>query len=790
MALPGEIDLESIRSSLGSPLLVHLVYNRVRGDSRVLKAARTTRLFGISTLILGTTPGEAEYFALEGIPVLLLSTRDMPDVQSESEGQAGPVPSWAEESPELVDLTRFVEAALNDLAPAGIHVHDTSPLPAAVGYSTGAKSAGRRVKVLYDAHEAVVIIAQEHPESDTSRSARRARTAARIEQELIGSADQVMTVSAPISSLMAEHYSLTQRPQVVINAPSKLRDEEGPSLRDVIGLASGIPLAVYSGHLSANRRLDSVVEALVRVPDLHLAIVTIGRSPLQVQLARQARLLGISDRVHFAGYVPPGQITNYLSSADFGICLYADETRFDYSLPTKMYEYVHAGLPFVSSPNATILKAVKSWGVGVAAPADDSRVLARALGRMSKAHDEFAAKIDEELLEKTSWESQEPLLGRIYGRMVGLGPDLTMQVREVVHSQELSSLPNPRHAMTHVGIGPANYASQANEWARSIRIHLGLRASSFGPVSRLSREPDRKWPNVSRMSLPELGRFAGTTIETYSHILVDAFLSPLGGFQGANVRNDIATLRANDIRVGLIAHGSEIRDPDRHRAEYSFSYFNNAPDEWVDRIRAIVHENASIARSFGGPMFVSTPDLLLDLPTAQWLPLVLADPKAWVSPPAFEHSGPVRVMHHPSRAIPPVKGTHYIMPVLETLAAEGLIEVIAPAEHVAPSMMPDLMRSADVVVDQIQTGAYGLTAVEAMASGRLVVGYLGEHVRAQVDVEIPLVDGSPEDFESVMRQIVKDRDASRAMAAQGPHYVEAIHDGRRSAAILESFVKS
>jgi glycosyltransferase involved in cell wall biosynthesis len=93
-------------------------------------------------------------------------------------------------------------------------------------------------------------------------------------------------------------------------------EEFAPALtadRHKLGLPKGVTLALFAGDIRTNRKnLDTVLKALVNVPNLHLAVVgNADRSPYP-QLANQ---LGLSDRVHFLGF--RRDIAEIMKAVDF-----------------------------------------------------------------------------------------------------------------------------------------------------------------------------------------------------------------------------------------------------------------------------------------------------------------------------------------------------------------------------------------------------------------------------------------------------------------------------------------
>ena len=116
--------------------------------------------------------------------------------------------------------------------------------------------------------------------------------------------------------------------------------------------------------------------------------------------------------------------------------------------------------------------------------------------------------------------------------------------------------------------------------------------------------------------------------------------------------------------------------------------------------------------------------------------------------------------------------------------------MVQAPDLVPPEAMPHLMSKTDVLVDQIQTGTFGVACVEAMWAGRVVVGGMAPDVRALCPTVVPVIDATPQDFEAVMRELVRDRDELPAIAEAGRAYAHEFHDGRRAAEVLRAFVES
>jgi glycosyltransferase involved in cell wall biosynthesis len=162
---------------------------------------------------------------------------------------------------------------------------------------------------------------------------------------------------------------------------------------------------------------------------------------------------------------------------------------------------------------------------------------------------------------------------------------------------------------------------------------------------------------------------------------------------------------------------------------------------------------------------------------ARWIP------EAEVVPPGIDLSaiepvpprtdGRLRVAHAAlSRRR---KGTELIVAACEELGVE--LDVI---ENVRHDEVGGRIAAADIVVDQLNSGWYGLFAIEAMAYGKPVVGYIREQAAARTaeafGIELPIVRTTKETLARDLRSLVQSGEERVVRGAAGRSYVERVHD--------------
>lgn len=365
-------------------------------------------------------------------------------------------------------------------------------------------------------------------------------------------------------------------------------------------------------------------------------------------------------------------------------------------------------------------------------------------------------------------------VGRVAARRLG-----TPEPRGTVPATTFDDRP------LRVLIAPVNYSGQGRAWAHALESRqpdISARNMAVDVPGGFSFDADLVVPVATYHNDSDWQTRQFDAAVSATHVLIEAEEPPFGRMAGRSVRAQAEALVERGVNVAFIAHGTDVRLPARHLAANPWSHYAD-PAIYLPRAQVLAERNIRFLRESGAPVFVSTPDLLEDVPWAHWCPLVV-DPERWAVARSMRRSGPLRVAHAPS--VSAVKGTALIMPTLERLAAEGLID-LRLIQGVPSAEMPAVFADADVVVDQVRIGSYGVAACEAMAAGCVVVGHVSERVRAHVatgaGMPLPVVEADPLSMERTIRDLAARPDLAEVSAA-GVEFVRRVHDGRLSASVL------
>jgi glycosyltransferase involved in cell wall biosynthesis len=172
-----------------------------------------------------------------------------------------------------------------------------------------------------------------------------------------------------------------------------------------------------------------------------------------------------------------------------------------------------------------------------------------------------------------------------------------------------------------------------------------------------------------------------------------------------------------------------------------------------------------------GARVVGSYDAVRWVPDAHVIPPGIDVSAIEPSPPS-DRDRPV-VLHAPSSR--QKKGTERVIAACRRLDLE--LEIVEGLDHREAF---ERYRRADVVVDQLNAGWYGVFAIEAMALGKPVVTFLhDEAVRrteAAFGVEVPIVSATNDTLVDVLRPLAESPEERRRVGAASRDYVERVHD--------------
>jgi glycosyltransferase involved in cell wall biosynthesis len=287
------------------------------------------------------------------------------------------------------------------------HANDMNVLFAAY---LAARVTGARL--VYDSHELWI--------DRNVREGLSEREKARIKRDegfLIKRVDAAMTVNRSIAVELANMYGVPE-PYVVMNCPSYVDVGEVRSRRNGhIPRRPDRRVLLYVGRISFNRGIEPLIEAIVQLNDVDLVLMGNGNPDYLEWLGEYASDWDITQAVRIVDPVPPHEVVPTASQADAGMVLFQNTClSYYYSLPTKIFECIHAGLPVIVSDFPEMANIVREYDIGIACDPADPAAIAEAVCEL------FADPVRyDQMRENTraaarvfNWENEGAKLVKVY----------------------------------------------------------------------------------------------------------------------------------------------------------------------------------------------------------------------------------------------------------------------------------------------------------------------------------------------------------------------------------------
>ena len=176
-----------------------------------------------------------------------------------------------------------------------------------------------------------------------------------------------------------------------------------------------------------------------------------------------------------------------------------------------------------------------------------------------------------------------------------------------------------------------------------------------------------------------------------------------------------------------------------------------------------------------GAQVVGSYDAIRWVPEAEVIPPGIGVKSIETAFPSADRARPV-ILHAPSSRRR--KGTEHILAACDGLDADVLV-----VEGLHHSEAFERYREADIVIDQLNAGWYGLFAIECMALGKPVVTFLHDEAVRRTEealgIPVPIVSATKKNLRERLEPLVASAAERRRIGEASRAYAEHVHDSER-----------
>ncbi|HOY37840.1 MAG TPA: glycosyltransferase [Bacteroidales bacterium] len=288
-----------------------------------------------------------------------------------------------------------------------VHCHNESMLNIAVMLKKR-----KPVPIIYDSHElfhAWPLNVSSKSFSIRIKSIVIRRWAIRREKHNSRYIDYCITVCDSLADNLWKYFKLRERPLVVRNIPQFTEIKSKPNiLREYFNITEQTKILVFIGiHIYPKTlNLEQVIDEVKNRENLALVFITTfneGKSAIE----NYAVSVG-ADNVYFHEAIPPGQIPNYLSSADVGLVptWNKKDLSYWYALDNKLFEYMIAEIPVLATQQPEYTNIVDQYCIGVCVNPDIKGSYAEGFNQITRNYSLYHENIvkSKQIL---NWENEE-----------------------------------------------------------------------------------------------------------------------------------------------------------------------------------------------------------------------------------------------------------------------------------------------------------------------------------------------------------------------------------------------
>jgi glycosyltransferase involved in cell wall biosynthesis len=238
-----------------------------------------------------------------------------------------------------------------------------------------------------------------------------------MERHIFPKLKHVITVNESIAALYSKEYG--NDIMVVRNIPEKSKNV-AVATKSELGFPADKKIILLQGAgINVDRGAEEAIEAMQYIDDAILVIL--GDGDVVEELKSRAAKMGLERKVQFIPRQVPEKLCEYTTKADIGITLDKDtNVNYRYSLPNKLFDYIHAGVPVLASPLIEIKKVVEKYNVGCFIENHEPRHIAEKMKQMledQNAREKWKTNLQYAASE-LNWENEKKTLIELYSQYV------------------------------------------------------------------------------------------------------------------------------------------------------------------------------------------------------------------------------------------------------------------------------------------------------------------------------------------------------------------------------------
>ncbi len=245
-----------------------------------------------------------------------------------------------------------------------------------------------------------------------------------LEKALFPRQQNIITVNHSMAMLYGNEYG--KKLHVVRNLP-RYKAPRGCIPTDELSLPADKDIILLQGSgINIDRGAEELVMAMRPEYGLkHVLLLIIGAGDVIPKLKTMVKKEGLHDRVWFLDKMSPESLHEYTIHAKIGASLDKDSNlNYRFSLPNKLFDYMMAGVPQLTTRLPEIEAIVTKYKTGILIRNHDPAHIAQCIGEMLADKNRWNTWHQNSLnaAKELCWENEEKAVRDIYRRFLPARP--------------------------------------------------------------------------------------------------------------------------------------------------------------------------------------------------------------------------------------------------------------------------------------------------------------------------------------------------------------------------------
>ena len=236
-----------------------------------------------------------------------------------------------------------------------------------------------------------------------------------IEKKIFPSLTNIVTVNNSIAKLYYDEYSIL--PKVVRNLPLKDTVKKVKS-RESLGLPKDKNIIILQGAgINVDRGSEELLEAVANSDKYFLCVV--GKGDVIPKLKARSKESDLLEKIIFIDTLPYDEMMQYTLNSEIGVSLDKDNNiNHKYSLPNKIFDYLKANIPVLSSDLVEVSNILSTYKVGITISDVKPSLILEGLDKILKLREKAFFKDSITIaMEELNWDNESKVFRDIYRKL-------------------------------------------------------------------------------------------------------------------------------------------------------------------------------------------------------------------------------------------------------------------------------------------------------------------------------------------------------------------------------------